>query len=170
MGIWSYTKCIITPAGFPPEISLEDEHRCAKCKGYKPERTHHCRVCDRCVLRMDHHCIFVANCIGANNHKHYTLYCLYACLASGFSLLCHAIFVLTNYKEVSTLMLVCIGCNIYAVQVSFWMCSSNMWLISKNNTIIESLSRENKYDRGSIRDNVEEVMGKMGWQWVLPIE
>mmetsp|Transcript_30013 Transcript_30013/g.77757 ORF Transcript_30013/g.77757 Transcript_30013/m.77757 type:complete len:285 (+) Transcript_30013:92-946(+) len=88
------------PIEYQPSSLLEDEQgrnppMCSKCNGYKPPRAHHCSQCDRCVMKMDHHCPWVNNCVGANNQKHFVLFCFYTCLLSVYALgllLCRALF------------------------------------------------------------------------------
>ena len=67
----------------------DSEPTCSRCNGFKPPRAHHCSQCDRCVMKMDHHCPWVNNCVGANNQKHFVLFCFYTALLSGSAtLLC----------------------------------------------------------------------------------
>ena len=88
------------PLEYQPSSLLADERgdklpMCSRCNGYKPPRAHHCSQCDRCVMKMDHHCPWVNNCVGANNQKHFVLFCFYTALLSVYALLlllCRAIF------------------------------------------------------------------------------
>ena len=59
---------------------------CSRCNAYKPPRAHHCSQCDRCIMKMDHHCPWVNNCVGANNQKHFLLFCFYTALLSLYAL------------------------------------------------------------------------------------
>jgi len=73
----------------------DSEPTCSRCNGFKPPRAHHCSQCDRCVMKMDHHCPWVNNCVGANNQKHFVLFCFYTALLSGYALVllcCRAFF------------------------------------------------------------------------------
>ena len=68
---------------------------CSRCNGFKPPRAHHCSQCDRCVMKMNHHCPWVNNCVGANNQKHFVLFCMYTMLLSGYAMVllaCRACF------------------------------------------------------------------------------
>lgn len=83
---------------------------CSVCEGYKAPRSHHCRKCERCVMKMDHHCpwiagvcicfvshspsnqmfksyfcffyfiFFVMQCVGWNNHAHFTSFLAFSVL------------------------------------------------------------------------------------------
>ena len=87
------------PLEYQPDSLLAEEHgatlpMCSRCNGYKPPRAHHCSQCDRCVMKMDHHCPWVNNCVGANNQKHFVLFCFYTALLSAYAvilLFCRAI-------------------------------------------------------------------------------
>jgi palmitoyltransferase len=59
---------------------------CVPCGGAKPRGAHHCRTCRTCVRGMDHHCPFIANCVGADNTRHFMLFCLYVAVGCGWSL------------------------------------------------------------------------------------
>ena len=59
---------------------------CVPCGGAKPRGAHHCRTCRTCVRGMDHHCPFIANCVGADNPRHFMLFCLYVAVGCGWSL------------------------------------------------------------------------------------
>jgi len=88
----------LAPGWSPPSSSRdraweEQLQWCAVCRGYKAPRAHHCRKCGRCVLKMDHHCPWINNCVGHNNHGHFTAFlasavsgCSMACLALTMSL------------------------------------------------------------------------------------
>lgn len=49
---------------------------CLTCRAGKPVRSKHCRFCKRCIAKFDHHCPWTNNCIGAGNHRVFTLYLL----------------------------------------------------------------------------------------------
>ena len=90
----------VVPLEYQPDSLLAAEQgakmpMCTRCNGFKPQRAHHCSQCDRCVMKMDHHCPWVNNCVGANNQKHFVLFCFYTCMLSVYALLliiCRAIF------------------------------------------------------------------------------
>ncbi len=70
-------------AKFIPEVQDYVRFRyCSKCKKLKAPRTHHCSICGRCVMRMDHHCPWVGNCVGAETHKYFWNFLLYAFLGT----------------------------------------------------------------------------------------
>merc|ERR1712168_274617 len=61
---------------------------CYDCQLNSPPRSHHCPVCDVCVLKRDHHCIFTGNCVGALNHRHFIVFCVWVWVGCVWVLVC----------------------------------------------------------------------------------
>lgn len=148
---------------------------CRHCHQHKPDRAHHCRQLQRCVLRMDHFCPWVNNAVGMRNHKFFVLFCFWCA-------------VLCSYGFVSIVSLISVfsswdmslwgGIDVLACVVGFYSAifgatlwgfgGFHMWLVLRNQTTLEQMRDDRRWDTGSKRDNWVEVFGTR--HWFLPID
>eukprot|EP00931_Biecheleriopsis_adriatica_P065427 TRINITY_DN39955_c0_g1_i1.p1 TRINITY_DN39955_c0_g1~~TRINITY_DN39955_c0_g1_i1.p1 ORF type:complete len:410 (-),score=73.95 TRINITY_DN39955_c0_g1_i1:68-1297(-) len=163
---------------------------CRKCSMPRPERAHHCNVSGFCVLRMDHYCPWINNCVGYNNYKFFLQLVVYGSLASFVG-------IATSLPELILCVGKLCGLDEGAVwkadslhttdMVAFLMFGSlaiflgillapmlftHVPLAVSNVTAIEGNydNMANPYHLGSKIANLEEILGIMGPDWLLPIE
>lgn len=156
---------------------------CRNCRLLKPERAHHCSVCNKCVIRMDHHCPFFGNCIHFSNHKFFLLTLFYASMGTLY-------IVITGIACLSKkdTLPECSGgkffffgamtfyCGILAMMVTLFFLFS-MKQAMCNETTLESMSEltfadglRHTYDVGSVRENLQQILGPMSILWLIPVE
>ena len=143
--------------------------RCIYCKSYKPYRTHHCSTCGICYARMDHHCIYLGRCIALRNHKTFLVFlfysiinCLIWFLSSLFTIsLCDQNLIphLINIDVGGSFSLLILVCFLMYQELS--------------NLVLGQTTLEGKFDiviktNKTKMENVEEIMGPFGVNWLLP--
>lgn len=165
------------------DFQVGETSKCRKCPYRRPERAHHCSVCRRCVLRMDHHCPWVGNCIGIKNHKYFILMGFWGAVAAFTYLLqCYTELKMlvsvgksshdmANLTPRSKAMFGIVGVVLCSFSVSLsGLTAMHLYLMSVNRTTLESgYSGLNVYNMG-IRQNWEQVFGKLHYTWLLPVE
>lgn len=151
----------------------------------RPERSHFCSTIRRDVLRMDHFCPWTGNCIGIGNHKHFLLLGMYGALAGTAA-------VATSFTDLAGCMMG-YGANAYVWEsvpaadrglfLTFGLfavltmllltglVTSHFPLACRNMTTIEELytNMPNPYDQQNWFQNLEQVLGGVGWDWLLPV-
>ncbi len=149
---------------------------CRHCNAHKPDRAHHCRQLGRCVLRMDHACPWVGNTIGWRNHKFFVLFCSWCgavcvmALALGLaSLGLRTGFDIVRWDAYDALVAVwCFFGGVFGLTlVGFG--GFHVALMMKNQTTLEQMKHDNRWDLGSKTANVEELLGAKRWTYVLPL-
>lgn len=161
---------------------------CRKCQTARPERAHHCHICQVCVLRMDHHCPWIRNCVGFNNHKFFILLVVYAAAAAavGFLTSLPDLFLcarnLMSRKGIpSSLQLSdLIAFFVFGILAMFFFALLAPMLVThlpfafRNMTSIEShydgASDVNPFENDDVMDNLAEVFGDPGLDWLLPVQ
>jgi len=158
-----------------------ERRHCKWCNKYKPDRCHHCRVCRNCILKMDHHCPWIYNCVGYKNHKFFFLLLFY-------TFLCTQLICWTMYESMKIsveedndffhMFVLLFGetlCGFLTFLVTSFF-GFHIWLMFKGMSTIEFCESKGKnkgyssvYDRG-VFGNMQEVLGKNMWLWLLPIE
>jgi len=167
---------------------------CERCGIPRPERAHHCATCKCCVLRMDHHCAWIDNCVGFKNHKFFFLLVIYACLASIIAfatslpefVLCLIYLTgiedglgisiverLHNARKTDLLSFVVSGVlALFFVVLFVPMVLTHIPMATRNETAIESnySNMPNPFDQGSRIQNVAQIFGRCGPDWILPVQ
>eukprot|EP00297_Palpitomonas_bilix_P012418 CAMPEP_0113911418 /NCGR_PEP_ID=MMETSP0780_2-20120614/28199_1 /TAXON_ID=652834 /ORGANISM="Palpitomonas bilix" /LENGTH=311 /DNA_ID=CAMNT_0000907941 /DNA_START=300 /DNA_END=1233 /DNA_ORIENTATION=- /assembly_acc=CAM_ASM_000599 len=146
---------------------------CKKCKVFKPNRAHHCSMCGECVLKMDHHCPWVGNCIGFFNYKYFVLFLFYVFIGEWWGLFTsynHLHQCLTNvFSCVSFMLLINAIFSVSMAIAISGLGGFHLYLTFSNKTTIESGgSGVSMYSLGSLRKNLESVLGSEPWLWFLP--
>ena len=148
---------------------------CKHCCDFKPDRTHHCSVLGECVLRFDHFCPWVGNTVGFYNHKFFLLFCFYTGLLGSFALLCAVVSLLWrtlfDFRLWATLDVVLgvlgfVGFLFGLTLVSFFV--MHVQLIRRNQTTLEDMKNDRRWDLGSAKENWRELMGSQVL-WFLPL-
>lgn len=172
---------------------------CLKCSCWKPDRCHHCSSCQQCILRMDHHCPWFATCIGFHNQKFFLQFLVYLTVYCSIVFTCTLYILWNfftderysegEYLSLTLVFLLVISLSFFFAVGVFTLFSS--WLILINKTTIEvqedkwhkrrnqyefdTANRENSsnintniFDLG-YRKNLESILGKSYWTWILPI-
>mmetsp|Transcript_142107 Transcript_142107/g.441905 ORF Transcript_142107/g.441905 Transcript_142107/m.441905 type:complete len:419 (+) Transcript_142107:76-1332(+) len=162
---------------------------CKRCSIARPERSHHCNACGRCVMRMDHHCPWINNCVGFMNHKFFLLLVVYAVVACVVAistslpelLRCLValarrqadVFHRTPQPAVSEIVVfVVFGLLDFAFLALLTpMLSQHVQLAALNLTSVEGNydSMDNPFDLGTTRRNLEQIFGRFGPDWFLPV-
>jgi palmitoyltransferase len=140
---------------------------CQKCKVVKPPRAHHCSTCGKCILRMDHHCPWFANCIGLYNYRFFILFLVYTFLYTLFiavSLYFYQSGFFDGDEQLNT-FLIWILSLVFGIVLFLFLCT-HIYLMSKNQTTIESLDGSTNDDQGVIA-NLMNVFPN--WYAFLPI-
>jgi len=133
-------------------------------------------------LRMDHHCPFVSNCIGFSNHKFFLLMAAYSCLAcvidaatTAPELIDCALGATDSWCSENTLdgWLFQYGAMLTFFTLLFLaaLIHSHFPAALENVTSIEKhyANMPNPYDLQSWKANLTQIMGKVGWDWLLPV-
>ena len=148
---------------------------CKHCRRYKPDRAHHCRQLGHCVLRMDHFCPFVGNTVGFRNHKFFVLFCFWlgvTCLvAVGVSVLSLGLRTGFNVLVWDWRDILLVGASAMGLSTGLTMCmfvGQHVLMLRRNQTTLESMRRDYRWDMHNWRANVEEVFGKSAW--LLPVD
>jgi palmitoyltransferase len=152
----------------------------------RPERAHYCSTMCKDVLRMDHFCPWTGNTIGVQNHKHFLLLGFYGGLSGAvavFTALPEVIGIALGYHAnkaalQSLDLAVKIQFFIFAFLASAAMVlltglfTSHFPLACRNMTTIEELyiNMPNPYDQQNWFANLEQVFGRFGWDWFLPVK
>lgn len=170
---------------------------CSACMHVRPERAHHCDKCDICVLRMDHHCPAIMNCVGFRNHKYFLLLLLYTVLVCVVGVLTSLPELLRFFGPVQRVTLsgatlpnvrefTTAGVSVRDVTmlvlfdavalIMIFICSPTLMLCGHqamcDETHIETLYEnraKNPYDTGDRTRNLAQIMGKPGYDWLLPL-
>mmetsp|Transcript_15722 Transcript_15722/g.39983 ORF Transcript_15722/g.39983 Transcript_15722/m.39983 type:complete len:310 (-) Transcript_15722:2059-2988(-) len=159
----------------------EDIRFCSKCQDFKPQRAHHCSICGKCVLRMDHHCPWINNCVGLRNHRPFVVFIAFATLSLTISelLLARVVFLsghltdgvfVRSPREVTSprvhrsymvgggptvsflmLVIVFVFCSITLIAL-IALFVFQVTMVVKNMTTIESLTDNEKYNKGARRN------------------
>jgi palmitoyltransferase len=154
--------------------------RCPKCDCIKPDRAHHCSVCRRCIRKMDHHCPWINNCVGEANQKFFVLFTLYICVISWHAL-CISVYTLIVCSMASfqdcwysptTMIILLVLLIMEGVLFGLFtaiMCCTQMSAICNDETNIEHIKKEARYEKRSCLYNVREVFGeKFSYRWFSP--
>jgi len=161
---------------------------CRNCNMPRPERAHHCIVCNVCVLRMDHHCPWIRNCVGFHNYKFFILLVVYSSIMAFSSLaltlpdllLCAKALLQIERKSFVLPASVpdMVAFLIFGVLALFFlalltpMLMSHLPLAAQNMTSIESHYDDelpNPFDQGHVLENLSQVFGAFGFDWLLPV-
>lgn len=171
---------------------------CRNCKVWKPDRCHHCSKCNRCILKMDHHCPWFAACVGFRNQKYFvqflnyvTLYALYILVVTSVQI--YSWFSASKYQSelLNLNLLITWLLSLICSIAMFAFTSYTIWLITKNETTVETYqwnnirhdlqifedslgstvgTPENVFDLGSRSKNLSSVMGSTWKEYLLPVE
>lgn len=166
---------------------------CKKCAMARPERAHHCSVSGYCILRMDHHCPWTANGVGQRNYKFFMMLGIYGCVACTLGLLTMLPWLIYSWTSFYVIegksddhfrdwafnvtrwpgLLLLLGA-IVALAVSCMlgiMVKEHFPNACRGNTTIEENydNMPNPYDQGSCIDNLTEIFGIPGLDWLLPV-
>jgi len=150
---------------------------CKHCKRPKPDRTHHCRVTGQCVLRMDHFCPWVNNTVGFLNHKFFILFCFwcailcfYACVTIAITITLRTTWVFTTWNAGDVqAVVVLFYCGIFTLTLTSFV-GLHLSLLRKNQTTLENMSDDSRWDKGVPGLNVEEIFGTARLTWLLPVD
>jgi palmitoyltransferase len=140
---------------------------CQKCKVVKPPRAHHCSTCGKCILRMDHHCPWFANCIGLHNYRFFILFLVYTFLYTLFIAIGLYFYQAGQFNgdEQLNIFIIWIMSLVFCI-VLFLFLSTHIYLMSRNQTTIESLDGSTNYDEGMVA-NFKSVFPR--WYSLLPM-
>jgi len=162
---------------------------CKQCSRPRPERSHHCALCGVCIMRLDHHCPWINNCVGFGNHKYFLqciIYALVSCIV-GFATAapelletCRRIHKIVHgvqgntalepTDEIAFLVFGALALFIAIFVVPLLYIQLRLAVI--NRTTIEDNydNMDNPFDQGSVYRNLEQIFGKFGPDWFLPIQ
>jgi len=149
----------------------------------RPERAHFCSTTSKDILRMDHFCPWTGNTVGFENHKHFLLLGFYGALSGAigfFSTLPELLGLVAGNGSVNLQSMevsVKIQFFIFAFFAAVVMVLltglfvSHFPLACRNMTTIEELyvNMPNPYDQQKWFKNLEQVFGRFGWDWFLPV-
>ena len=149
---------------------------CRHCQTHKPDRTHHCRVTHQCVLRFDHYCPWVSQPVGWHNHKYFflfTFWCAWLCaVALGTLLLALSVRVGWNFEHWGALevqmAVVIFMCFLFALTL-FGFSGMHAWLLLRNQTTLEQMKNDRRWDLGSAQLNWRQLFGSRRATWFLPV-
>lgn len=157
-----------------------------KSNDIRPERAHFCSTTLRDVLRMDHFCPWTGNTIGLGNHKHFLLLGFYGALSgavacgtalpeligitTGFSEQPLSLDAITLVDRVAFFFFYALAMIVMVLLGGLF--TSHFPLACRNMTTIEELytNMPNPYDQQNWFRNLEQVFGRFGYDWILPIK
>mmetsp|Transcript_33049 Transcript_33049/g.72206 ORF Transcript_33049/g.72206 Transcript_33049/m.72206 type:complete len:342 (-) Transcript_33049:291-1316(-) len=164
-----------------------ERRQCKWCHNkYKPDRCHHCRVCRVCILKMDHHCPWIYNCVGYRNHKYFFLLLFYSVLALQlvvWTMWESVRYTMRNESPFLVMFAVLFGETLsifLAMLITGFFCF-HIWLMLRALTTIEFCEKTTKrmkpdssmpssaYKKASWFGDVQEVLGKDFFLWLLPV-
>ena len=174
MWLWGF---IILMFGDPGTIEKEKKYcidpkcrvRCIYCKSYKPYRTHHCSTCGICYARMDHHCLFLGRCVALRNHKTFLVFLFYSilmCFIWFISSLC-TIF-LCDSNLIPHLINIDIGGSASLCGLVCFLMYQELYNLMLGQTTLEGKFDIKIKTNKTKMENVEEIMGPFGINWLLP--
>jgi palmitoyltransferase len=149
---------------------------CKHCEAHKPDRTHHCSVSGRCILRFDHFCPWVNNAVGFNNHKFFILFCFWCAV---LCVVAFALILLTLFERAGwdflkwtvidvQLAVVLFITFLFALTLLSFV-GLHVYLLRKNQTTLEQMKDDHRWDRGSAGANIREIFGTNRKTWLLPV-
>ena len=176
-------------AGRPLQQQLDDEtveerrreERCIRwcrhCQAHKPDRTHHCRVLGQCVERFDHHCPWMGNTVGWNNHKYFILFCSWCAVLCFFALggIMAALSVRVSWDFLAwgavevQMGVVGFVCFLFGLTLGGFA-GLHVWLLRRNQTTLENMKDDRRWDLGDAAANVRQLLGPRSWRWLVPVE
>ncbi|CAL1533241.1 unnamed protein product [Lymnaea stagnalis] len=153
-----------------------------------PPRSKHCPLCKACILKRDHHCFFAGCCVGFHNQRYFTIFCLYAGVASFYVWTFMSYYLSEHYEplqtwgylsylpplvlyfwmfgiiSLSSLGLVTFQYFICVAGLScFYFVIIQMYLIVCGQTRYECVKGIHVY-KGTVRENILSVFGPL---WVI---
>ncbi|XP_054266089.1 probable palmitoyltransferase ZDHHC24 [Macrosteles quadrilineatus] len=165
---------------------------CRKCDIRIPPRSWHCNVCNCCVLKRDHHCQFTGCCIGHHNHRYFFFFVFYMALGTIYALYLHTRYIYrtaTEYVEtglqfrgsrilafalglsysIQNCYLLFYGVTLFGVGVSMFFFLFHFTTMTRGQVLYERARDINAYDSGSVKKNIEQVLGKRWYlAWISP--
>ncbi|EAR96423.2 DHHC zinc finger protein (macronuclear) [Tetrahymena thermophila SB210] len=156
---------------------------CFKCQSVKPPRVHHCKICNRCINRMDHHCPWVANCVGKQNQKYFTIFLLYGSLCGlivSLSVFIDFMFFnqvilkqTTDYEHQN--LTVAGSASFPAFLVAYGLFLYQIVIGCRNLTTLEAnidgmYTEKNPFRKSSNIENMKEIFGEKILYWFIPIQ
>ncbi|KAL4456167.1 hypothetical protein ABPG74_014128 [Tetrahymena malaccensis] len=156
---------------------------CFKCQSVKPPRVHHCKICNRCINRMDHHCPWVANCVGKQNQKYFTIFLLYGSLCGlivSLSVFIDFMFFkqtilkqTTDYEHQN--ITVAGSASFPAFLVAYGLFLYQIVIGCRNLTTLEAnidgmYTEKNPFRKSSKVENMKEIFGEKVLYWFIPIQ
>lgn len=155
-------------------VSLDSQERWARVLE-KPPRCIYSRKARRIVIRPDHECIWTATWIGKRNHKFFILFNVYGTIYILHFSFIMMLSIIKTFGYETYLSLLFLVCLIAALIFLFLVASFSVMhlrLMINNTTSWERWNHisEEKYDRGSIIKNSEDICGPSSnmLMWVLP--
>jgi hypothetical protein len=151
----------------------------------RPERAHFCSTTSRDVLRMDHFCPWTGNTVGFLNHKQFLQLGIYGALSGAVALgtsMPEIIGCVTAFNTLTPLGTLSLIVKIQFFLFAFFAAAvttllsglfiSHFPLACRNMTTIEELyiNMPNPYDQQTWFRNLEQVFGRFGWDWFLPVK
>lgn len=133
------------------KLCLSALRTCNICMQPKPERSHHCSQCRRCIKKMDHHCHWLGRCINYDNHGHFIRFLFFTLLLSVlvFSFNIYYIILSVHLEKteltrlISAILLTSCLISGILILVTGAHLSSQMFLIMKNTTFLETMQKKN---------------------------
>jgi hypothetical protein len=156
-----------------------------KSQEVRPERAHFCSTIRRDVLRMDHWCPWTGNTVGFWNHKHFLLLGFYGAISGtiaffsslpellgmtvGYHQQTVALKSMELYVKIQFFVFVALAAMVMVLLTGLF--TQHFPLACRNMTTIEELyvNMPNPYDQQNWFLNLEQVFGRFGWDWFLPV-